>query len=373
MSSYSNAGAGSAQASVQYDIDNLSADIRTQGNQAWRHNNVALMPFNFAAKAHNAIGMAYGVAIFNDKSDSEDAFIEQCQHLKYQDKTLGDMLNIFIPDYVVEPPEWDAEKEQPILPWLEQQSGLDMNAVLTDYDAFLEIVKSHIGWQTGTTTTLTKDTAAKAPHTHVVSGNNVLINGKTAVHKDSGGSVQTVDVCLTTIGNSVVPIAYGNSASSSDAASTASSVLINGNPACHLGSNFSKSSGDSGGDKKGVASGVVEGKAEFLMGSNNVLIEGNLAVRQGDLMVSNNKNTPPAPLSQPSGPMPQGLSVETPDDLAAQETGRATAVIVKGATPEDLSLGHVMSQTGAFVQKNSVGSKNTNTGDSEKTTFVAGA
>jgi len=337
MATYCNAQAGSKALSIQYDIDRLTADIRSEGNLAWRHNNVALLPLNISARSHNVLGSANGVAIFPDKAAGQDAFKTECTRPKYAGYTLGEMVNQFIPDYIIEPPQWDEEKNEPILPWLEPQTGLDVNVELTDYDALLSLVENHIGWQAGTTETLEKDKEAEAPSVNTVSGNNVVINGKTAVHKDSGGVLQTVDVCLTTVGTSVVPIAYPNVAKSSDAASTASSVKINGNPACNLKSNFSKSTGDQPGDKKGVASGTTEGKAEFILGSFDVLIEGKPAVRQGDLMISNNKNTPPAPLNQAGGPKPKGLKVKDKEELIEKENYTAqTALNLHADNDENL-------------------------------------
>ncbi len=52
----------------------------------------------------------------------------------------------------------------------------------------------------------------------------------------------------------------------------------------------------------GIRGGTIAGKAEFITGSPNVFIEGIPAVRQGDMMVSNNCNTAPMPLSQPGAP-----------------------------------------------------------------------
>ncbi len=335
MASYINAQAGNQALSIQYDIDRLTADIRSDGNQAWRHNNVALLPFNISARQHGAIGSAFGLAIFADKADSQDAFITECQRPKYTGWTLGEMINQFIPDYIIPPPEWDEQNNQAILPWIEPTTGLDVNAELSDYDALLSLVEHHLGWQAGSTETLEKDHEAEAPTVSTVSGNNVLINGKTAVHKGSGGTLQTIDVCWTKIGTSVVPIPYSNIAKSKDAASTASSVKINGNPACNIKSNFSKSTGDQPGKKKGIASGTIKGKAEFILGSFNVLIEGKPAVRQGDLMISNNKNTPPMPLSQRGGPKPRGLSISDKSDLQDKAAGKQIRVKISGSEKLD--------------------------------------
>jgi len=133
------------------------------------------------------------------------------------------------------------------------------------------------------------------------SDGKVLINGKTAVHKNSGGTLTTQDVCLDRNHNQVT---FTNIAKSSDAANTAQTVFINGNPVCHQKSIFAVSKGDEGGVNKGVNSGTLTEKAEFIAGSPNVFIEGIPAVRQGELMVSNNQNTSPAQLAQPGASAP---------------------------------------------------------------------
>jgi len=126
---------------------------------------------------------------------------------------------------------------------------------------------------------------------------NVLINGRTAVHAGSDGTLKTDDICFT--GDEWIPIVYVNIAKSSDASATATTVFINGHPACHKNSIFAKSRGDEAGNHLGVSSQSIQGKAEFITASANVYIEGIAAVRHGDLMVSNNRNTTPAPLVQP--------------------------------------------------------------------------
>lgn len=146
---------------------------------------------------------------------------------------------------------------------------------------------------------------------------NVVINGLTAVHAGSGGTLTTVDVCKTPSKCPAIP--YTNTATSSNAAKTAGSVMINGNPACNKDANFSVSSGDEGGSCGGVSSGSTKGKAEFITFSSNVFIEGIAAVRQTDLMVSNNKNTPPMPLQQAGAGQPPELGAEEPELLEVLE------------------------------------------------------
>lgn len=159
---------------------------------------------------------------------------------------------------------------------------------------------------------------------------NVLINGRTAVHARSGGVLTTIDVCWTKIGKPVRQIPYTNVALSSDAAGTASSVLVNGHPVCHLDSNFAKSTGDEPGNRLGVVSGTIKGKATFISASANVFIEGVPAVRQGDLMVSNNMNTAPMPLVQPgAGAAPEG-TIEGVEELSEKDLPGAVEWEVAG-------------------------------------------
>ncbi len=150
-------------------------------------------------------------------------------------------------------------------------------------------------------------------------GGNVLVNGRTAVHAGSGGVLTTVDVCKTKIGKPVVPIAYTNIARSTDAALTAGSIIINGNPACHKQSIFARSTGDEPGNRLGVASGTICAQAEFITAASTVFFENVPAVRQGDLMVSNNKNTPPMPLVQPGAAAPPSLALDGAETQAGDD------------------------------------------------------
>lgn len=147
----------------------------------------------------------------------------------------------------------------------------------------------------------------------------LLFNGRSAVHKGSKGKLMTVDVCLTQIGNSVVPIPYMNVAESKDADKTADTVTVDGNPACNQDSTFAKSRGDEPGGKKGIRSRKKGAYASFIMGSPTVSITGRPAVRALELMVSNAKNTPPSPLLQAAGMPPLAASTSAPEELEALE------------------------------------------------------
>ncbi len=128
----------------------------------------------------------------------------------------------------------------------------------------------------------------------------VGVNNLSVVHKDSGGvTIAFPDVCKTPTPGGPVPIPYPNIAMSSDTAKGSKSVKVDGNPVCLKDSNFKTSTGDEAGTAGGgVASSKTKGKAEFIAYSMNVKIEGKNVPRALDLMLHNDKNTPPVPLIQ---------------------------------------------------------------------------
>ncbi len=131
-------------------------------------------------------------------------------------------------------------------------------------------------------------------------GNNVGVNFQSIVTKKSNGIVSNFpDVCKTPVGNAVVPIPYPNIAFSRDLEKGSKNVKVNGVPACVKDADFSTSVGDEAGTLKGVASSMNKGIAQPVNYSMNVKIEGRGAVRNLDLFLSNNRNTPPIPLMQP--------------------------------------------------------------------------
>jgi len=139
------------------------------------------------------------------------------------------------------------------------------------------------------------------------------VNQLTVVHKASNGvTVAFPDVCLTPAPPAPpVPIPYPNIAMSSDTAKGTKTVKVDGNPACVEDSNFSRSTGDEAGTNKGVASATNMDKAEFVNYSFDVKFDGKCVARAFDLMLHNNKNTPPFPLIQP--PLP-GLILDFSED-----------------------------------------------------------
>jgi len=123
-------------------------------------------------------------------------------------------------------------------------------------------------------------------------------NKLSVVHAGSNGvSTAFPDVCKTPM-PAPVPVPYPNIAMSSDAAKTAKTVKCDGNGVCVADSNFALSSGDEAGVAMGVASNKIKGKAEFVNSSFDVKADGKGVARAFDLMLHNDKNTPPFPVLQ---------------------------------------------------------------------------
>jgi uncharacterized Zn-binding protein involved in type VI secretion len=119
----------------------------------------------------------------------------------------------------------------------------------------------------------------------------VFANSRGIVHKGSGGmSIVFPDVCKTPSPSGPIPIPYPNIAKASDTTDGSKTVKIDGESAMLKGSNYSTSSGDEAGSIGGVVSSCVKGKAEFIMYSFDVQIEGKNACRLGDPLFHNKKN-----------------------------------------------------------------------------------
>ncbi|WP_437323031.1 DUF4150 domain-containing protein [Sorangium sp. So ce381] len=131
-------------------------------------------------------------------------------------------------------------------------------------------------------------------------GVTVGVNSMSVVHKDSGGVTPSFpDVCKTPSPGGPIPIPYPNIAVASDTAKGTKKVKCDGNPVCVADSNFSTSTGDEAGTAGGgVASNKTKGKAEFVNYSFDVKFEGKGVARALDMMLHNDKNTPPFPLVQ---------------------------------------------------------------------------
>ncbi|PAP75733.1 DUF4150 domain-containing protein [Rubrivirga marina] len=130
---------------------------------------------------------------------------------------------------------------------------------------------------------------------------SVGVNFLSVVHKSSTGTtIAFPDVCKTPSPGGPIPIPYPNVAMSTDTAKGSKKVKMDGNPICTKDSNFRMSTGDEAGSAGGgVVSNKIKGKAEFVMFSFDVKVEGKNVARAFDIMLHNDKNTPPFPVLQP--------------------------------------------------------------------------
>lgn len=145
----------------------------------------------------------------------------------------------------------------------------------------------------------------------------VSVNMRTVVHASSSGLVTAFpDVCKTPSPGGPIPIPYPNIAQSSDTSQGSTTVKMDGNPIMLKGSVFATSTGDEAGSAGGgVVSNCIKGKAEFVLYSFDVKVEGKNVPRLGDIMLENkggSVNTPPFPEIQPP-------SIVVSLDLAEEE------------------------------------------------------
>jgi hypothetical protein len=132
----------------------------------------------------------------------------------------------------------------------------------------------------------------------------VNVNFLTVVHASSSGIVMGFpDVCKTPSPGGPIPIPYPNIAKSQDTAQGSQTVKMDGNPIMLKQSVFATSTGDEGGTAGGgVVSNTIKGKAEFVLYSFDVKVEGKNVCRLTDIMILNKLstgNTPPFPEVQP--------------------------------------------------------------------------
>ena len=129
---------------------------------------------------------------------------------------------------------------------------------------------------------------------------SVGVNMLSVVHKETNGTtIAFPDVCKTPSPGGPIPIPYPNIARSSDTDKGTKKVEVEGKPVCVSDSNFKMSTGDEAGTAGGgVASNKTKGKAEFVNYSFDVMFEGKNVARSFDLMLHNDKNTPPFPVLQ---------------------------------------------------------------------------
>lgn len=331
------AAVGGPEGSTQFFDTTDTITVYSGGSRSWRRQNPGLIGYGLHAYEFGAIGNIGGVAVFADAAAGKRALVARLACEDFQWLTVEQAMRRFYPPYELPPPPPPPEGADPLnppppppptCPYTGLLAENTMNTVSTlDRQRMAEAIQELIGWEEGLITRETKEQGSLQSRARLTTGNNVIINGRSAVHAGSGGTLTTFDVCNTPRGKGCPPVLYTNVARSADAAKTASTVKINGHPACHEDSIFAKSTGDEAGRCGGIRSGTTRGKAEFLTSSPNVFIEGKPAVRQFDLMVSNNQNTPPAPLMQSGGAPPEALEVGEIEEL--EETYAAYKITVR--------------------------------------------
>lgn len=112
----------------------------------------------------------------------------------------------------------------------------------------------------------------------------------TAKHSDFVLISLVPDVCLTPIGNSIVPIPYPITHDLGASEQCSEDVFVDGEPAfLHQLSFVDDVQGDEPGTKGGVISGVYTKISHSLQHSGSVYINGHAIVRTGDLVQMNTK------------------------------------------------------------------------------------
>lgn len=147
----------------------------------------------------------------------------------------------------------------------------------------------------------------------------VNANNLSTVHASSTGITQWFpDVCKTPTPGGPIPIPYPNIAMSSDTADGSTTVKVQGNPIMLKGSNFRMSTGDEAGSAMGVVSNKIKGKAEPVMYSFDVKVDGKNVFRLSDPMTHNGNqvNGGGTPVGQPVLP---GMPAQGPECERTQE------------------------------------------------------
>ncbi|MGM0677548.1 MAG: PAAR-like domain-containing protein, partial [Pseudomonadota bacterium] len=289
---------GASNTEVHFFDDSDTVTILRGGSVSWRTHNPGLLGLGTVALAHEAIGVAHGVPVFPSLEHGRRALRDWLGQAQIRHHSIASLYRHIDPD-------WQLPSSQPDRPAHCPDTGLEaerrVNALNSgEREAVAQAIERHLGMEAGSVHRQPLATQEDKPTREMAAaGGNIAINGRSAVHAGSQGLLTSIDVCLTRIGKSCKPIPYTNVANSRDATGTAGSVFVNGHPVCHRQSRFARSRGDEAGNCGGVRSRTRRGYAEFVGGSSNVFFEGLPAVRQFDPMVSNCRNTPPAPLMQP--------------------------------------------------------------------------
>lgn len=119
---------------------------------------------------------------------------------------------------------------------------------------------------------------------------NVFANLMGIAYRTSGDfSLVFPDVCLTP--PDPTPVPYSNLARSIDIADGPRTIKIHGQMCANRGCCYRVSTGDEPGSSGGIISGTYKHKAEFVLYSFDIKLEGKGACRHGDIMWHNKRNT----------------------------------------------------------------------------------
>jgi hypothetical protein len=100
------------------------------------------------------------------------------------------------------------------------------------------------------------------------------------------------DICLTPLGSTMVPVPYVIIGEFSEATGVSPNITSNGEPVViHASTMVPSVRGDEPGTGKGIKSGTVGGRVQAMEKSSTLSFNGERAVRVGDLVYMNDKNT----------------------------------------------------------------------------------
>ncbi len=139
-----------------------------------------------------------------------------------------------------------------------------------------------------------------------MSQGNFIINGRTVVHRKSGGYAEAISINLT--GAEKKPLPYSLRADADDLDNLAHGLMVNDEPCATIESFVRCCKGDEAGDGGGIFSGTIGGRCDFLTASPDTLVSddsfmvnGKPLVREGDLMLLNHRNSALTQWCQSSG------------------------------------------------------------------------
>jgi len=168
---------------------------------------------------HGAISQVLGVAVIQNPEQSRNALMAALGDESFAGLTDNQALDRLIPLYTPPPRETDPTTGEP-MPWHEPETGVDQELTMSavgsaDCKALADLVERRLQYVRGLITQELLDTGtlnqANRPN---VSLGNLLINGRSAVHAGSGGTLSTIDVCETPSGHGCKTVVYTNIAKS---------------------------------------------------------------------------------------------------------------------------------------------------------------